>query len=40
MPPEEKGGFIIRTMAEDASEMDLTMDVAYLRKTWTHILQQ
>jgi ribonuclease G len=40
MPPEEKGGFIIRTMAEDASDADLTMDVAYLRKTWTHILQQ
>ncbi len=40
LPPEEKGGFIIRTMAEDASEGDLEMDVAYLRKTWTHIVQQ
>ncbi len=40
LPPEEKGGFIIRTMAEDASEADLTMDVAYLRKTWDHILQE
>lgn len=39
-PPEEKGGFIIRTMAEDASEADLTMDVDYLRKTWTFIQQQ
>lgn len=40
LPAEEKGGFIIRTMAEDASEADLTMDVAYLRKTWDHILQE
>ena len=40
LPAEEKGGFIIRTMAEDASETDLTMDVAYLRKTWDHISQE
>ena len=40
LPAEEKGGFIIRTMAEDASEADLTMDVAYLRKTWDHISQE
>jgi len=40
LPAEEKGGFIIRTMAEDASEADLTMDVAYLRKTWDHLLQE
>ena len=37
LKPEEKGGFIIRTMAEDASEADLEMDIAYLRKTWTSI---
>jgi ribonuclease G len=35
--PEEKGGFIIRTMAEDASDADLEMDIAYLRKTWASI---
>ncbi len=40
LPADEKGGFIIRTMAEDASEGDLEMDVAYLRKTWTNIIQQ
>ena len=40
MPPEEKGGFIIRTMAEDASDSDLQMDVDYLRKTWSHIALQ
>jgi ribonuclease G len=37
LKPEEKGGFIIRTMAEDASETDLEMDIAYLRKTWASI---
>ena len=35
--PDEKGGFIIRTMAEDASESELQMDVDYLRKTWSSI---
>ena len=37
LPPQEKGGFIIRTMAEDASEADLQMDIDYLRKTWSSI---
>ncbi len=37
LPPDEKGGFIIRTMAEDASESDLQMDIDYLRKTWAAI---
>lgn len=40
VPAEEHGGFIIRTMAEDASEPDLAMDVAYLRTTWDHILKE
>jgi ribonuclease G len=40
VPPEEKGGFIIRTMAEDASDADLQMDIEYLRKTWSTIMQQ
>jgi len=40
LPPEEKGGFIIRTMAEDASDADLQMDIDYLRKTWASITQQ
>ena len=40
LPPEEKGGFIIRTMAEDASDADLQMDIDYLRKTWSAITQQ
>ncbi|HYD80977.1 MAG TPA: ribonuclease G [Paucimonas sp.] len=40
LKPEEKGGFIIRTMAEDASDTDLEMDIAYLRKTWASITSQ
>ena len=34
---DEKGGFIVRTMAEDASEEDLRMDIEYLRRTWSTI---
>lgn len=34
------GGFIIRTMAEDASDEDLRMDVEYLRKIWSGIQAQ
>ena len=37
--PNEKGGFIVRTMAEDATEAELRMDVDYLRKTWATISQ-
>ncbi|MFZ6722794.1 ribonuclease G [Undibacterium sp. Ji49W] len=36
---DEKGGFIVRTMAEDASDEDLKADVDYLRRTWSTILQ-
>src|SRR6476661_7103944 len=31
LPPEVKGGFIVRTLAEDAAEADLAADLAYLR---------
>jgi ribonuclease G len=34
LPADEKGGYIVRTMAEDASDADLAADVEYLRKTW------
>ncbi len=37
LAPDEKGGFIVRTMAEDATEAELQMDVEYLRKTWANI---
>lgn len=40
LPADEKGGFIIRTMAEDASDADLQMDIDYLRKTWAAITRQ
>ncbi len=33
----EKGGYIIRTMAEMASEAELASDLAYLRKIWSSI---
>jgi ribonuclease G len=34
---DEKGGFIIRTSAEEASEADLRADIDYLRKRWLQI---
>ena len=34
MPPEEKGGFIVRTMAEDSDESELAADIDYLRTRW------
>ncbi|MBX3663190.1 MAG: ribonuclease G [Burkholderiales bacterium] len=40
LPPDEKGGFIIRTMAEAASDRELASDVEYLRKLWHDIQEQ
>jgi ribonuclease G len=37
LPPEEKGGFIIRTVAETASDRELKSDVDYLRRLWSGI---
>jgi len=34
LPAEEKGGFIVRTLAESASEDELRADLEYLRKLW------
>ena len=34
---DEPGGFIVRTVAESASEAELASDIAYLRKTWADI---
>jgi ribonuclease G len=39
MPAEEQGGYIIRTMAETASDAELESDVDYLRKLW-HGIQE
>ena len=40
LPPGEKGGFIIRTMAEAASEQDLQTDIEYLHKLWCDIKEK
>jgi ribonuclease G len=37
LPPEEKGGFIIRTVAETASDRELKSDVDYLGRLWAGI---
>jgi ribonuclease G len=37
VPGEESGGFIVRTMAENASDEEFTTDIAYLRKLWAEI---
>jgi ribonuclease G len=34
LPAEEKGGFIIRTVAETASDRELKSDIDYLRRLW------
>ncbi len=34
LPPEESGGFIVRTMAESAGEREFAFDIEYLRKQW------
>lgn len=34
------GGFIVRTLAQDASDSELSADIHYLHKTWEHIHQQ
>ena len=37
VPADETGGFIVRTMAERASNEELGADIAYLRKLWSEI---
>ncbi|MCC4117450.1 ribonuclease G [Aromatoleum toluclasticum] len=37
VPEDEAGGFIVRTMAESASDEELASDIAYLRKLWGEI---
>ncbi|EWS54446.1 MULTISPECIES: ribonuclease G [unclassified Methylibium] len=34
------GGFILRTNAEEATDVELAEDIAYLRKTWTAIRER
>ncbi|MBN9126958.1 MAG: ribonuclease G, partial [Nitrosospira sp.] len=40
LPQGEKGGFIVRTMAEAATEQDLLSDIKYLHKLWDHIKEK
>ena len=37
VPEDERGGFIVRTMAESASDEELAADIAYLRKLWREV---
>ncbi len=37
LPPDETGGYIVRTSAEASSDDDLATDIAYLRKRWAQI---
>ena len=37
MPPGETGGFIVRTVAETATDEELTADIEYLIKLWRGI---
>ncbi len=37
LPEDKKGGFIIRTMSEGATDQELLSDVEYLEKVWTKI---
>jgi ribonuclease G len=40
LPAGHKGGYIIRTLAEAASDDELRADVAYLDKLWSNLQQQ
>jgi ribonuclease G len=40
LPADEKGGFIVRTLAESAAEDELRADVEYLRSLWRVIRER
>jgi len=40
LPADEKGGFIVRTLAETASEQELRADLSYLQELWKAIKQR
>jgi ribonuclease G len=40
LPPDERGGYIIRTVAESATEGELANDVGYLRRLWGYIRER
>lgn len=40
LSPEDRGGFILRTVACEASDEELAADIAYLRRIWQEIKQR
>ncbi|TBR09779.1 MAG: ribonuclease G [Rugosibacter sp.] len=40
LSPEDRGGFILRTVACEASDEDLAADIVYLRRIWQEIKQR
>ncbi len=40
IPADEKGGFILRTLAEGASDDELRADIEYLRNLWRDVQQR
>ncbi len=40
LPADEQGGYIARTMAENATEAELAADIGYLRRLWAEILHR
>jgi ribonuclease G len=40
LPADEKGGFIIRTMAETATDREMLSDIEYLRRIWAGIQEK
>ena len=40
LPPDAKGGYIVRTMAETAAEKDWRADLDYLQKLWQTICEK
>jgi len=40
VPEDEEGGFIVRTMAENATDEELNADIAYLRKLWRDLREK
>ncbi|MHB1099748.1 MAG: ribonuclease G [Burkholderiales bacterium] len=40
IPPDEKGGYIIRTLAEGAADENFLSDIAYLKKIWADIQER
>jgi len=39
IPADERGGFIARTVAEEATDSELAADVEYLRRRWRQIVE-